>query len=421
MADTFENKQDEIAKDEKFNNDDWESFRDWKEQSPKWLPVVKKWQFWIDEEDPDDILLWLDFDKSIQTDPDDLSSILDEDEIVLPEDSIQKKQEEKYNINKKGDEIWWIDDLWEGFDPLTSNNEDAHEISTGTPIETNSSIKLESENKNRIEENPKTPLIDSLERSWIFTIEESVLVKEALMHWGNFKKQIGDIEGFNKKDETIKLLEYLDKPETQEINQKVFNDEYSEEIDIIINSNLENDKWEKTLTNKQNELISKLGANYFPIWMPWKIWETKWEWLDKAFKMTLNEIIEGKQFPKNDAYDLAVIDIKVWNFEEKFKALQYISSIVETSQSLHWAKTKKSFDKIKWEHKNKKSAYLDFKIEQLDKQISESKNNSEKIKLNNQLEEFEKMKKEDDFTWEIFNSSEYDKLSDNLESWKEQA
>ena len=278
------------------------------------------------------------------------------------------------------------------------------------------------EGKNqKIDENPKTPLIDSLERSWVFTIEEWVSVKEALINWGSIKEKIGNIEGFEKKDETIKLLEYLDKPETKEINRKVFNNEFNTKIDVIKDNNIVNDKWEKALTGNQQDLIDKLWANYFPIGMPWELWETKKEWLDKAFKMTLNEIIEGKQFPRNDAYDLAVIDINVGNFEEKFKALQYISSIVETSQSLHWAKTKKSFDKIKWEHKNKKSAYLDFKIEQLDKQISESKNNSEKIKLNNQLEEFEKMKKEDDFTWEIFNSSEYDKLSDNLESWKEQA
>lgn len=173
------------------------------------------------------------------------------------------------------------------------------------------------------------------------------------------------------------------------------------------------------LQDQDNDLVQLLAKNHTRI-PDWKDWSPDFSKdIETTFKITLNKLIDWKQFQRTESFDLAVNDIKNWDIETKFVALSYVYSLVNTKELLKWAKTKNSFDKIKWDHNEKKQIYLDFKIEQLGKQIKNTVDNKEKLKLTKELDKVINEKNENDFEWEIFKAWEIDVTKDLKES-KEQ-
>ena len=171
------------------------------------------------------------------------------------------------------------------------------------------------------------------------------------------------------------------------------------------------------LNNKNDEIVTIIANNYLVL--PDLNWESNEQKdIKTALKLSVNKIIDWKQFPRNENFDLAMKDINNinWSIEEKFYALKYINSLVQTSGWSKWWKNKKDFKQIKERHKLTKKEYLDFKIEQVEQLLVKSKNETEKLKYELELESLNENLNDDDFKWEVFQWWEIDKSKENIES-----
>lgn len=163
-------------------------------------------------------------------------------------------------------------------------------------------------------------------------------------------------------------------------------------------------KWYMVLSgNADNDIVQLIIKNYTRL-PDWDNWESNIDNdLYTACEVTLNKIIDWKNFRKTDTYYDAVEDIRNWDLDLRIEALQYINSLVNTSEWMKGWKAKSNFNKIKSEHNLTKKLYIEFKINQIEEQINNSQDLKEQEKLQNKLELLSKvLDSEDHFEWEVF-------------------
>jgi hypothetical protein len=285
-------------------------------------------------------------------------------------------------------------------------------------IEENEQISesKEKENKQILEkfkDNPSFPVLErfiNIEVSeWkkLNLLTESDLLQLSQHLWSSedmiwdLRNWIKNIDFENESTQQI-LSNYLDKAES--INKPL-------ELDDDGQYTLPDDfKWHMVLSeNIDNDIVQLLIKNYIKL-PDWNNWESNIENdLYTACEVTLNKIIEWKNFRKTDTYYDAVDDIRNWDLDLRVEALQYINSLVNTSEWMKWWKAKSNFNKIKSEHSLTKKLYIEFKINQIEEQISTSNNNKEQQKLKIELANLiESVDNEDHFEWEVISWGKID-------------
>jgi hypothetical protein len=119
-----------------------------------------------------------------------------------------------------------------------------------------------------------------------------------------------------------------------------------------------------------NDIVQLLIKNYtkFPDW------EDGNPDIDKdiftSCEVTLNKIIENKNFPQTKEYDKAVFDIRNWDLKTRIEWLIYINSLVNTQEGLKWWKANLSFKNIKKADKLKNESTKIFSENQKQKDLN---------------------------------------------------
>ena len=224
----------------------------------------------------------------------------------------------------------------------------------------------------------------------------------------NLQQLRWNIEWGNFSEPKLKLILtlYLSKIEELNINQT---EEKNDSEEIKLPEEFRNSEH---LNDSKNEVIQLLAQNYIKI-PDWENWQANFDKdIQTCFEITTNKIIIWKEFPRNEAFEIAIEDIKSWDLETKIQALEYIHSLVNTSEWIRWAKSKKLFEKVRSDNLAKKQAYLDFKITKLQKQIEQEWDKQKKKSIELQIEELKKEKQTDDFKWEVFSWWEKDKMNE---------
>jgi hypothetical protein len=272
----------------------------------------------------------------------------------------------------------------------------------------------------KFEDKPWYPIIERFTNiDWIkLTNEEKISILEWVWKSNNIQNVI------NWLDKSINQSTLID-TEKKQFLQKYLHIVKKLNKKSNINENQEIKKqdlpkvfWNYTfLSNFEDKNVQLLASNYLilPDWINWEP-DTNKD-LETAFQVTVNKIIEWKQISKNESFEIAMNDIQKWNIEEKFYALKYINTLVQTSQWSKWWKNRKDFKQMKEKHNLKKKEYLDFKIDKIEKLILKSWNDSEKLKYELELETLQEEKNEEDFEWEVFSWWKLDKQN---ESWEKE-
>lgn len=288
----------------------------------------------------------------------------------------------------------------------------------------------------KIDENPNTPLIDWFVKQRLLTIEEWEKVKAVLIQEWDLAETIWKIEWIDSEKQTqiIKSINYLDWKDSKKENLENFNKDFAQEIEWLKTDwlkentnwrkyNVEWDKkWEKELVWQNKDLIEKLGWNYFPIWKEWTK-ENKNDAQNLAFKRTLNQLMEWKNFKRPETFEQMkdIVKNPELDFLTRFQELCKIDILINNDQSFSSEKQKKSYEN--WEEvTDKANLSLDKKIAQFKQIVETSIKNKDYEKLKALLQEGKELKKETENQWEVFEWWDIDKLlSEIQETQKEEA
>jgi len=273
----------------------------------------------------------------------------------------------------------------------------------------------------QIDENPSSPLIDWFVSQWLLTVEEWYLVKKTFLSEWKIDDSIRNIEWIDseKKEQIIESINYLKWEEGKSKCIEKFNKDLLSEIDWLKQENPWDNKWEKLLTQWQENLVEKLGWNYFSLWNENWNKETNEQALNKAFKTTLNQIIKDwwKTFKRPDEFDQMkwVINNSSLSFKERFNELNKVNNLVINSISSKIWKQSKDFWKMKkWVEQNWSILEMKFNEFQNEVQLAQKQKNYNKLK---ELLEVAKINNEKAAAdWDIFVVSEYDKITEGIEN-----
>ncbi len=329
------------------------------------------------------------------------------------------KKEIAYNIPKQN--LYWT------FTPSKSNINyekiDNTEEKTNINSEQQVTNKEWLENKkfdlNKFKENPNYPILERFTqiqwRNWE-KINNTQLSNDNLLEiskilqenwWKNsldyLKSKLNTID-FKDKKTAFYLWNYIDKV-------KLLNKWKKEET---------LDDWEKLyslpkefkdiniLNNQKDDIVQLLIKNYTKL-PNTNNWEPKFEKdILTTFEITANKIIEWKNFPRNESFDLAMRDIKNGDLETRYNALSYINSLVNTLEWIKWLNSKIDYKK---NHELKKQDYLDFKILKLNKELIELQNKWDNIKAQELKQNIIDLEWEKN-NWDIFEAWELDKIKE---------
>jgi hypothetical protein len=233
----------------------------------------------------------------------------------------------------------------------------------------------------KFKDNPGYPILERFMNievwEWkkmdLLTENDLLKLSNTIHSWDNLleslKEWIKDIEFDNEKTSYV-LNNYINTIEW-------IND--TKEVDSEWLYNLPDDfkSYPVLFENLDDTTVQLLIKNYtiFPDGENWEPNITKD--IDTAFELTLNNIINNKNFPQTDVYKQAVNEVRTWDIDSRLEALQYINSMVNTQEWVKWGKAWNSFKKITKEYSLAKDKYLDYKKLQLAEMIT----NWEDIKL----------------------------------------
>lgn len=262
----------------------------------------------------------------------------------------------------------------------------------------------------KFKENPNFPVLErftevsgiQISKKDMVTIGKAIGEKEIT----NTDLNITSIP-IENKDVLVALDAYLWKVRTLNKDTKKTVVEGGEEVYVVP----EEFKSSPILNNQENKMVQLLIENYsrFPTWEEGKADFNKD--IQTAFDVSVNKIIENKKFPRNEAFSLAMKDIKVWDLETKMEALTYIHSLVNTSEWIQGKRDKALIGKRKAEHAKKKGEYLDFKIKKIETQMADEQQSQAEWKeermqeLQEQLQKLQGEKSQ----WDVFETGEIDK------------
>jgi len=280
-----------------------------------------------------------------------------------------------------------------------------------------------------IASNPATPTLKRLLKSSVEPLKEknlSVWEKDI----NNIYTQLDKLDP--KGDVITNLTTALDKVSENKDAMRVL----SESIISIWSNNdsrlNETKEWKKTelpkefkenklLENpKYERIVGLLAKNY--ISFPDNEWNENFNNdLALTIETTANKIIAWKKdIPTNEGFNLAMKDIHSESLETRLDALKYIDIIVNTKE---WSEWKQSMLIYKNWKKNEKTKQLSIEdrfngLKERANKFLKDKNNKQDNDKSKLVEEIDKMKEESVKEWEVFISSDLDKIKWELDSEK---
>ena len=105
-------------------------------------------------------------------------------------------------------------------------------------------------------------------------------------------------------------------------------------------------------------------------------------------------------------------DIKSGDIETKLQAITYIYSLVNTSQWIWWKRSAELFRQMLQEHSKKKKDYFELKTVKLETKLKDETDDQKRKDIMQEIENLNKRKNEDDFSWEVFSAWKQDYISD---------
>jgi len=302
------------------------------------------------------------------------------------------------------------------------NKLEINKKNTDTELEGNINEEQEKENNlilDKFKDNPVFPVLERFMNieiwQWktmdLLTESDLIRLSDNLWDWDNeltiLRDSIDKIEFDDNRTQTV-LDNYL--YTVDNINEPII-------VDWEWMYSLPDDfKWESNkslIENIDHDVVQLIIKNYkkFPDW------EDGNPNIEKdiftSCEVTLNKIIENKNFPHTTMYEKAVHDIRNWDIDVRVEALKYVNSLVNTWEWIKWAKNKSSFHNIKNIHNLNKESYIEFKVNQLNEQIIQTKDIKEKNKLELEKNKLElEMNNEDNFEWEVISGWKYDVLNE---------
>jgi len=275
------------------------------------------------------------------------------------------------------------------------------------------SVNEQVEIETKIDEAPNSPIIDWLVEQGILELDEWELVKEAMVNNSDIEKSLASVEWLDseikqKVIDTIKILSSLERKENWIKN---FNKDFDKKIDWLKEVVEWWKNWEKELVWQNKKLIEKLWSNYFPIWDK----ESQKEWLNRTFKVSVNQLMDWKQFNKPDTFDemLAKVKNPKLNFEDRFNQLKKIDKLINNDQSRANSRNAKAFQtREAWAEKQNQS--LEKRFNEFKEQVKIVKNDWNKEKAELLLVEAQEIKEKADASGDIFVSTKLDIITNDL-------
>lgn len=172
----------------------------------------------------------------------------------------------------------------------------------------------------------------------------------------------------------------------------------------------------KELSNVNDEVVQLLIKNYtkFPDEETWNP-NFKKDILT-TFEITSNNLIDWKQFERNEWFEKAMKDVKNWDIETRFFALKYLHAYINTSEWVKWLKSWESFDNIEEWHEEEQEDYTQYLIEKYNVLLNNAIvqwNDKEIDRLQEKINSLEKDKDKEKSKWEVFKWWEIDKINEN--------
>lgn len=312
--------------------------------------------------------------------------------------------------------------------------EENTDISKDSEIPSNSSEKVESDNPRpnseapkewekspeventqleKFKENPNYPILERFQEvsGGKLTQRDFSSLWEVLEIWKTLDSETINKASFEDPQTQVYLENYVARVWELNKEPKKVESKWGQEMYALP----EEFTWDRLLNKAEDPTIQLLLANYTRL--PDRDGNPNFEKdIHSTFEVTANKIIEGKKFPRGEAFDIAMKDIGSTDIETQLQALSYIHSLVNTHE---WVKGKKWDEKMALlgKHSLKKESYLQLKIEKLQVKIEEEqlkKNTKEVQKLEIELEKVQ----EEVWKWDVFEAGQQDIWPEQKETQK---
>ncbi len=271
----------------------------------------------------------------------------------------------------------------------------------------------------KIDENPYSPLVDAFIFQWNLTEEEWTLIKEVLIKDGNILDNLSNIEWLNEDNinQLLLSIDFLESEKWKALCIEKFNKDFSNEIEDLKQEIPWDKGADKELSGQDSYLVEKLGGNYLSLQLTEWSFENKNESISRAFKITLNELMDWKQFKRPDTFDemKGIVNNPNLSFDKRFTELKKIDTLINTDQSLANWKQHKNFEKAKkWSEKLNLTLKEEFN--KLKEAVQIAKNNNDKKQLEAILLEINSLQEEVEFSGDIFIAGDLDLLCKEVEN-----
>ncbi len=271
----------------------------------------------------------------------------------------------------------------------------------------------------KIDEHPYSPLVDLFISQWNLTKEEWSIIKRALIKDGDTFNNLSNIEWWNEDNinQLLLSIDFLESEKWEALCIEKFNKDFSNEVEDLKQEIPWDKGADKELSRQDSYLVEKLGGNYLSLQLTEWSFENKNESISRAFKITLNELMDGKEFKRPDTFNEMknTVNNPDLSFEERFAELKKIDTLINTDQSLANWKQYKSFKKAK-EWSEKLNLTLEEEFNKLKEAVQVAKDNNDKEQLENILLEINSTQEEAEFSGDIFIAGDLDLLCKEVEN-----
>lgn len=273
----------------------------------------------------------------------------------------------------------------------------------------------------KFKEDPNYPILERFTKiQWNdWKILDSTYLTDKDLLW------ISKVLNQNESEDPLKYLKNnLSKIDFKNSNTMIFLWKYLDKI-IYLNKDKKeskNDWWDEKLAlpeefknnqvlNRENDDIVQLLIKNHTKLPDTQNWEPNFNKdILTTFEITANKLIEWKNFPRNDVFDLVMKDVKNWDLETRYNALWYIHNLVNTSEWIKWERNE-SYSENSLDDEFTNQEELDWELAKMNSELIEAKNKWDNKKIKEIQEQIISIDK-DKSSWEVFEWWKIDKVSD---------
>lgn len=198
----------------------------------------------------------------------------------------------------------------------------------------------------------------------------------------------------------------LNKDKNEQVVDK-WDDKWSEKLELP-----DEFKNNNVLNNENDDVVQLLVKNHKKL-PDLKNWEPNFDKdILTTFEVTANKIIDWKNLPRNESFNIAMNDVKHWDMETRYKALTYINRLVNTIEWVKSESSELSYDNIESENESDNQEDIEFEITKLNEQLIIAKDSWDNKKIKELQLEISKLEDKKS-SWDVFESWAIDRISEN--------